>query len=78
MLRTFQIKRNVGKRRLETNPSWHIDVKDEFLQRLVDLVLAQLISANERRQERVKIRERLSASRFALQSVKEIDHLPKS
>ena len=39
MLRTFEVKRDVRKWRLEANTRRHIDIKDEFLQYLLHLIV---------------------------------------
>jgi hypothetical protein len=64
-----QVQCHVGKGGLETNACRYIHVEDEFLQRLFNLIVAEIIVADEWCQVRVKIRERPVHLRTRLQGI---------
>ena len=76
--RTFQVKRNVCKRRLKTNARRHVHIKHEFLQRLLHLVVRQLVVFDEWRKQRIKVTKCLRTRRLALQRIEKVDNLPEN
>jgi hypothetical protein len=73
--RYVQIHGDVGEGRLESHPGGNVDVEDEFLQGLLDLLVAELIVSDEGCQQGVEVGQGLGAGRFPLQGVEEIDDL---
>ena len=77
ILRYLHIQGDVCKRGLETYPRRNVNIKYKFLQSLPYFTITQTIVPYERRQKCIKIGESLSAGRFPLKGIKEINDLPK-
>ena len=73
-----QIQRDIGKRCLETDACRHVNIENKFLKRLLDFLDTQAVVTDKGCKQSIEIGESLSAGRFALKRVKEIDHLPQS
>ena len=72
-----QVERQVAERALEANARRHVDVEDELLDRLLDLLVVQVVVANERGTVRVETTPRLGAGAFALGREGRVDDLPE-
>jgi len=71
----LEIKAQVRKWSLEANARGHVQVKDEFLQSLADLSIAEMIIADKGGKERVEIGKGHRSGGFALDGVEKVHDL---